>query len=222
MRLILVRHGQTPSNVGGLLDTGAPGPGLTELGREQAAAAVHTLRGERVEAIFASVLVRTQETAAPLAGALGQGIEVREGIREIAAGDLEMRGDRTSVERYLRTILGWTEGDLHARLPGGETGAEVFDRFDAVVEEIAGLDVGTAVAFSHGAAIRAWTAVRAANVSTAHIAANPIGNTGAVVLEGHPRTGWHAVAWEGRAVGGPSVDAPTSAGPVGEPVEPRG
>ena len=32
MRLILVRHGQTPSNIERLLDTGAPGPGLTELG----------------------------------------------------------------------------------------------------------------------------------------------------------------------------------------------
>lgn len=221
MRLILVRHGQTPSNVGGLLDTGAPGPGLTALGREQAGAAADALRGEEVEAIYASVLVRTQETAAPLAAALGQGIEVREGIREIAAGDLEMRGDHASVERYLRTIFGWTEGDLDSRLPGGETGAEVFERFDSVVEEIAGLGVGTAVAYSHGAAIRAWTAARAANVSTAHVAANPISNTGAVVLEGDPRRGWHAVTWEGTALGGPAVDAPSTDGPAGEPVEPR-
>ncbi len=28
MRLLLLRHGQTPSNVGGLLDTAYPGPGL--------------------------------------------------------------------------------------------------------------------------------------------------------------------------------------------------
>ena len=38
MRLILVRHGQTPSNIERLLDTGAPGPGLTELGLAQSGA----------------------------------------------------------------------------------------------------------------------------------------------------------------------------------------
>ena len=30
---LLIRHGQTPSNVAGALDTGRPGPGLTALGR---------------------------------------------------------------------------------------------------------------------------------------------------------------------------------------------
>ena len=35
-RLHLVRHGQTPSNVAGALDTALPGAPLTELGREQA------------------------------------------------------------------------------------------------------------------------------------------------------------------------------------------
>ena len=33
MRLLLLRHGQTHSNVSGALDTGAPGADLTELGR---------------------------------------------------------------------------------------------------------------------------------------------------------------------------------------------
>ena len=30
MRLLLIRHGQTPANVRGELDTAAPGPGLTD------------------------------------------------------------------------------------------------------------------------------------------------------------------------------------------------
>ena len=38
MRLLLIRHGQTPNNILGALDTGRPGAGLTELGREQARA----------------------------------------------------------------------------------------------------------------------------------------------------------------------------------------
>lgn len=220
MRLILVRHGQTSSNVGGLLDTGAPGPGLTELGREQAIAAASTLRTEPIEAIYASVLVRTQQTAEPLARALGHPVEVRDGLREIAAGDLEMRGDPASVHRYLTTIFGWHEGDPHERMPGGESGVEVFERFDAVVEEIAGLGVRTAAAYSHGAAIRAWTAARAENVTARHAALHPVSNTGAVVLEGDPVRGWRVVTWEGHALGGSAVDTPSTDGPAGEPVEP--
>ena len=64
MRVMLVRHGQTSSNARGLLDTAAPGADLTDLGREQAAALVDLLDGQRVDAIFASTLVRSQQTAA--------------------------------------------------------------------------------------------------------------------------------------------------------------
>ena len=47
MRLLLIRHGQTPSNLKHLLDTEAPGPTLTPLGQEQAPArlAVGVRRG---------------------------------------------------------------------------------------------------------------------------------------------------------------------------------
>ena len=35
MRLLLIRHGETPGNVLGQLDTAHPGPGLTDLGERQ-------------------------------------------------------------------------------------------------------------------------------------------------------------------------------------------
>lgn len=47
MRLLLIRHGQTPSNLKHLLDTAAPGPGLTPLGQDQAAALPQALAGRR-------------------------------------------------------------------------------------------------------------------------------------------------------------------------------
>lgn len=65
MRLLLVRHGQTPSNVEFLLDTAVPGPGLTALGERQAAALPEALADEDIEALYVSTLVRTQLTAAP-------------------------------------------------------------------------------------------------------------------------------------------------------------
>ena len=43
MRILFIRHGQTPANVAGILATDHPGPGLTELGEQQAAALPNAL-----------------------------------------------------------------------------------------------------------------------------------------------------------------------------------
>lgn len=219
MRLILIRHGQTPSNVDRLLDTGVPGPGLTELGHDQAAALPAALADERIEAIFVSTLVRTHLTAAPLAAAHGLEPRVREGIREIVAGDLEMAGDEESVTTYLTTSFGWSAGRTDVRMPGGEDGVEFLGRYDAVIDEAATTGVGTVAVVSHGAAIRAWVAARAANVEVEWAAEHALSNTGIVTLEGSATDGWKALTWEGRAVEVP--DEPggsTDSGPAGEPV----
>lgn len=215
MRLILIRHGQTPSNVRGLLDTAAPGPGLTELGWEQAAAVPEVLAGEQVDVVFASNLIRTQQTAHPLVTQRELPVVIRPGIREIEAGHLEMQGDPQSVESYMVTIGQWWH-DLEVRMPGGESGTEVFSRFDVVVNEAHRGGADTAVFFSHGAMIRAWTGGRAGNISPDFVAATPVRNTGVVVLEGAPNDGWEVLAWEGEAIGGELVDAPGRSGPTGE------
>src|SRR4051812_40983545 len=116
MRLILVRHGQTDSNVARALDTEAPGADLTDLGREQADELATALGDEPVDAVYASHLVRSRRTAAPLAAKLGLPVEVREGVREIRAGELEMRSDEDSVRVYLETVLRWIEGETALRM----------------------------------------------------------------------------------------------------------
>ena len=78
MRLLLIRHGQTPHNVTGALDTAYPGAGLTELGQRQAAAVPASLADEDVSAVYASPLVRTQLTGTPLAQERGIGQNTRQ------------------------------------------------------------------------------------------------------------------------------------------------
>ena len=210
MRLLLVRHGETPSNVAGLLDTAAPGPGLTDLGTRQAAALPAALADEDIEGLYASTLVRTQLTAAPLAAARGLDVLVRDGIREISAGHLEMLpGDTEEGQRYVRTVFAWAAGDVDLRLPGGESGTEFLARYDAVVAEAARSGAGTVALVSHGAAIRTWTAARAHNVDVPFAAAHRLANTGTVILEGSPADGWKALSWAGATVtpageGGPA------------------
>src|SRR3978361_1596701 len=81
MRLLLIRHGQTPANVLGQLNTRKPGPGLTAIGEKQAAAVPGALRGEQVGAVFASTLIRTQLTAEPLSQERGLPVTVLDGLR---------------------------------------------------------------------------------------------------------------------------------------------
>lgn len=200
MKLFLIRHGQTSGNVLGQLDTAHPGPGLTDVGHAQAAALAASLAHERVDALYASTLVRTQQTAAPISAARRLDVEVRHGLHEIGAGELELRNDRASIERYLATVYAWGSGDLDASMPGGTDGHEFFGRFDADIDAIAASGTEAAAAFSHGAAIRVWVSSRAKNVAPVFGAENKLDNTGVVVLEGSPSEGWILTEWAGTPI----------------------
>lgn len=219
MRLILIRHGQTPNNILNLLDTAVPGPGLTSLGEKQAAAVPAALRDEQIRALYVSTLTRTAITAQPLARERGLTPTVRDGLREISAGSLEMKGDLESVMAYMRTMKAWLTGDLAARMPGADTGIDVLDRFDAVVREAAAHQPDGAVAMvSHGAMIRFWAGHRSENIDWTDPTYHELSNTGIVVLEGEPgvgaaRGGWHIESWHGTPAGGLSgtdFDGPTA------------
>lgn len=189
MRLILVRHGQTSSNVELLLDTAAPGADLDNTGRQQALSLVSRLEHEVIEALYASNLVRTQQTVAPLAESRELPVRVLHGLREIPAGHAEMGNDATD---YVTTMMKWGEGDLAARIPGGENALEFMQRYDQAIAEIAAGGHNTALAVSHGAALRVWAAARVPGfldtIGTAHF-----DNTGWIIAEGSPDDGWQLV-----------------------------
>ncbi|WP_427015417.1 histidine phosphatase family protein [Pseudarthrobacter sp. P1] len=203
MRLILIRHGQTPSNVENVLDTAFPGAELTPMGLRQAEAVPAVLAQEGITALYASTLTRTQLTAAPLAKALGLAVQVRPGLREIAAGALEMRGDLDAMMGYLATVRQWLQGDLEVRMDGADTGAEVLARFDEVVREAEeAADGGTVAMVSHGAMIRVWAGCRSANIDWSDKRYYMLENTGFVVLEGTmdtpvPGGEWKILDWTG-------------------------
>ena len=221
MRLYLIRHGQTPANVAGELDTAPPGAVLTDLGRVQAEALVDALSEEPLAAVYASPLRRTQLTAAPLAATVGGQVRVQPGLEEIRAADLEMRRDEEAVASYLGCLAGWILGYLDRAMPGGHDGHAFLDRYDAAVRAIAarhGADE-TAVAISHGAAIRTWTAVRAGGIDPQTITERRIMNTGAVVLDGDPDSGWQVVRWSGEPLGGPQLADRTAHDVTGDGAE---
>lgn len=224
MRLTLIRHGQTPSNVAGLLDTAPPGPGLTAVGLRQARAVPGALTGQSIDALFASDQTRALQTAAPLAAERGLRVRELTGLREVFAGDLEMSGDADAVHRYIGTLIEWLDGDLTPRIPGGPNGFEFLERYDEAIAAITESVLrsagpgGAAVAVSHGAAIRAWAALRAGN-SGAGVASpaddhRHLDNTGAVVLERDIVGHWHIESWHEVAIGGATVDQVAESGPA--------
>jgi broad specificity phosphatase PhoE len=206
VRLLLVRHGQTPANVAGALDTAIPGLGLTELGRAQAAAVPEALAGERIDSVHATLLVRTQLTAAPLAGVRQLPVEVGPGLEEVSAGSLEMRSDPDAVAGYVECLAAWMAGDLDRAMPGGPDGHAFWRRYDGAITAIAARHRPdqTAVVLSHGAAIRVFTTL-AAKIPLEQAQELGIANTGMAVLEGDPGSGWRLQRWHGDPLGGVSL-----------------
>ncbi|WP_293776579.1 histidine phosphatase family protein [uncultured Corynebacterium sp.] len=168
-RIILLRHGQTFSNIDRIMDTRPPGAELTERGRGQAEDVGRELAelcaGRRVRFVC-SIALRAQQTAMLAARAFGEAadernvpVEVRVGLHEVFAGEHEMSGSEDTHREYMVALRGWLDGDAAARMPGGESYTDVLDRYQPVLEDIAAEleDDEDIVVVSHGAAIRVVT-----------------------------------------------------------------
>lgn len=109
LTLILVRHGLTEWNEQGRL-LGRTAIELSPAGRAQAAAAAQALRGEKVDALFASPLQRAQETAQAIAAELGLSIETEADLDEVCANrwvgqTWEQLRDNEDIQRYVADPL---------------------------------------------------------------------------------------------------------------------
>ena len=85
--LLLVRHGLTNANTGGLLAGWTPGIHLAEKGREQAQALSQRLAAVPVAAVVSSPLERCQETAATILAGRGLDVITDERLGECRYGD---------------------------------------------------------------------------------------------------------------------------------------
>lgn len=158
VEVVLVRHGASEAAVPGqtfAMVDGQGDPALSEVGKAQARSVGATLAGETFSGLFASSLRRTQETAAPLAAALGLDVAVLPDLREVNLGELEGGAYRIKVaegDPLVAEIAGQERWDV---IPGAESPQEFSGRLQAAIAEIvATVPVGTtAVAFVHGAVI---------------------------------------------------------------------
>jgi broad specificity phosphatase PhoE len=193
--LTFIRHAQSAGNTSGLIDTSTPGPGLTDLGWQQAHQVAADFADDGFDGIFASTMTRTQQTAQFLAEELGEHVDVLPGLREVEAGAFEGEPESSGAGFY-DVLKQWTQGDRDARIPGSIDGNEFDARFDDAVATIYASGDRRPVAFSHGGAIVLWTLMNAHDVDPA-LLAEPLNNIGYVVVHGNPSAGWTLVDWNG-------------------------
>jgi ribonuclease H / adenosylcobalamin/alpha-ribazole phosphatase len=168
LTVVLVRHGETPMTVSRAYSgSSVPGPSLSAAGRVQAARAADLVAriGRTVwtdlphpEAVVASPMVRTRETAMSVGRRLGRPVTVDPAFAEAHFGEWEGRTATQIEERWPGALRRWHwEG---ARAPGGESVGEVGDRVRAGLEGLLTARADRAVVVvSHAIAVRAAVGV---------------------------------------------------------------
>ena len=95
-----------------------------------------------------------------------------QGRREQASGVGDAAGTTGDPDPFASTFAAWLDGDLSARIPGGESGVEVVARYREVLDEVADAHRGESVlVVSHGGVMCLALAVLAAAMDDAARAA---------------------------------------------------
>ncbi|WP_245669527.1 histidine phosphatase family protein [Nocardia speluncae] len=201
MFVTFIRHGESAGNASGLIDTSTPGPELTDKGRAEADAVAGHLADCTFDAIYASKMVRTQQTAKPTSDQCRRPVTVEPGIHEIEAGIYEGRPEHEAGRGYFEAPLQWIQGNLDARIPGSINGHEFKKRMDDSIQDIQNRGSKRPMIFSHGGAIMIWTLLSVADPDLSKLQNDPLQNTGRVVVKGTPEKGWRLVSWDGTPAG---------------------
>lgn len=131
--LILVRHGQTAINAGGLLQ-GRINPALDAVGEQQAQSLAVALARRHPQArIVSSPLVRAHQTASAIAAALDTTLEIDERFIELDYGDFDGKAMHDIPDE---TWALWRR-DPSFVPPGGESLRDLDARVWPALEELA-------------------------------------------------------------------------------------
>jgi len=151
-----IRHGESVSNAAPGRDLAdADGDRLTDRGHAQAALAAQHLGNLRIDRLWSSPLRRAQETAAPIAEALGLEVEIYDDLLELREGDAhyELSGEEQRLERWSARMHANAD-DPTAAPPGGESFADMFARVERVKALLLEHSEQRVLAVSHGILLR--------------------------------------------------------------------
>lgn len=153
--LLLVRHAAHDWLARGVAGR-MPGVALNDQGSRQAKELIARLEHRPPQVVYSSPQQRAQETAAPLAQALGITIATDDDLSEIDFGEWTGLGFEQLERDHAPGWRTWCERKSVAAAPGGEAFAQVQQRIMARLEHLRRLHPSETVAlFSHGDVIKA-------------------------------------------------------------------
>ena len=153
----MVRHGQTAASRENRF-SGSLDPPLTQVGEAMAEAFARAYAPLTWDAIYASPMLRTRQTAEALSRRTGVEVTVDEGLKEIGYGEWEgLRQDEVRT-RWPDAFEYWASDVASRGTPGGETAFHVAARAMRVVEAIRSRhERGNVMLVSHKATLRVIT-----------------------------------------------------------------
>ncbi|MEU9480695.1 bifunctional RNase H/acid phosphatase [Streptomyces sp. NPDC048191] len=156
---VLLRHGETPLTPQKRFSgSGGTDPSLSEAGREQARRVGEALaRRGTIQAVVASPLTRTRETAAIVAARLGLDVTIEEGLRETDFGAWEGLTFGEVRDRHPDDLNAWLADPQAHPTGGGESFAETATRIAATRDKLVAAHAGrTVLLVSHVTPIKTF------------------------------------------------------------------
>jgi broad specificity phosphatase PhoE len=156
-RLLLIRHGQSVSNVSQQF-TGQSDVPLSLLGIKQAEkTADYIANNFKVDAIYASDLSRAFDTAKAVAEKIDLKVIPDKNLREIFAGKWEMMPYNKLLTEYNDEYQTWLNDNPNARPTGGESVEELKTRvYNEIIKIAKENDGKTVVIATHATPIRTF------------------------------------------------------------------
>ncbi len=150
--LYLIRHGRTEWNrlwrIQGDMDVPLDGEG-----RRQAGALAKALEAVPLKAVYASPLQRAVETASALAVAHGVPLQLDPRLKERNWGAYQGMRREEAALAYAEAEADLRADPRTARPPGGESFADLSQRAEAALREIAAREEGSVAIVCHGGTI---------------------------------------------------------------------
>ena len=142
---ILIRHGQTEWNRSERFRGHADIP-LNDTGKAQAQKIAARLADEKIDALYASPLQRTLQTALPIAETHQLEIQKSDALIDLDVGALEGLTVDESRQAFPEVIEKWLNAPGHVKFPKGDSIKVVRTRNEKLLEELAAKHVGQTVA----------------------------------------------------------------------------
>lgn len=153
MELVLIRHGESAANRQGIVQGHFDSP-LSEAGREQALALAEALAHERFEALYASDLLRAQETGEAIARRLGLTPVIDPMVREIDIGLFSGRTWAHIAEHHPEDYRRFKETGRWSEVPGAESEDAQRERVEGFIAKLRSAHTGRVAVVAHGAILR--------------------------------------------------------------------